>query len=165
MPSLLVDVNSWRRLACYPRGSFYPVSHGPSTRYRGITKPDFRLCSARWPCSQAGFCLYTLRRVSIPPEPTFGRLRYSFGGDRPSQTANLPLFPPRIHGCRLDAKCTEASIPRLAPRGLAPPLQSLLTILYTVHLATMTGCSKGARGLSVLLRVPGVFTGSSTSPD
>src|ERR1041385_8167797 len=47
VPSLVVDVNSWTRLACYPRGSFYPVSHGPSTRYRGITQPDFRLCS---PC-------------------------------------------------------------------------------------------------------------------
>ena len=58
--------------------------------------PDFRLCSARWPRSQAGLCHYTLRVVSIHPEPTFGRLRYSLGGDRPSQTARLPLFPCRI---------------------------------------------------------------------
>ena len=65
------------------------MSHGPSTRNRGITKPDFRLCSARWPCSQAPLCLYTLWLVSIQPEGTFGRLRYSLGGDRPSQTAHL----------------------------------------------------------------------------
>ena len=84
VPSLAVDVNSWARLACYPRGSFYPLSYGLSTQRRRITKPDFRLCSARRPRSQAGLCLYTLRRVSIPPEPTFGRLRYSFGGNRPS---------------------------------------------------------------------------------
>lgn len=90
MPSLVVDVNSWTRLACYPRGSFYPVSHGPSTRYRGITKPDFRLCSACVPDSQAPLCLYTRRLVSIQPEGTFGRLRYTFAGDRPSQTADLP---------------------------------------------------------------------------
>ena len=29
--------------------------------------------------------------VSIHSEGTFGRLRYSFGGDRPSQTAQLTL--------------------------------------------------------------------------
>jgi hypothetical protein len=82
-------MNSWASPACYPRGSFCPVSHGPSTQFRGITKPDFRLCSTRWSYSQAPFCLYTLRLVSIQPEGTFGRLRYSLGGDRPSQTAYL----------------------------------------------------------------------------
>ena len=65
------------------------MSHDPSTRYRGITKPDFRLCSTRWSYSQAPLCLYTLRLVSIQPEGTFGRLRYILGGDRPSQTAYL----------------------------------------------------------------------------
>ena len=29
---------------------------------------------------------------------------------------------------------------------------------------SMPGCSKGAQGLSVLLRVPGIFTGISISP-
>ena len=43
VPSGAVDVNSWAPPACYPRGSFCPLSHGPSTRNRGITKPDFRL--------------------------------------------------------------------------------------------------------------------------
>ena len=37
-----VDVDSWGRSACYPRGSFYPLSDGPPTRYHRITKPDFR---------------------------------------------------------------------------------------------------------------------------
>src|SRR5260221_10486193 len=61
VPNLAVDVNSWARLACYPRGSFCPLSHTPSTRECGITKPDFRPCSARWPRSQAPLCLCTLR--------------------------------------------------------------------------------------------------------
>src|SRR5256885_16335886 len=60
VPNLAVDVNSWAGSACYPRGSFYPLSHTPSTRECGITKPDFRPCSACTPCSQAPFCLYTL---------------------------------------------------------------------------------------------------------
>ena len=31
------------------------------------------------------------RAISVRTEGTFGRLRYSFGGDRPSQTARLTL--------------------------------------------------------------------------
>ncbi len=60
VPNLAVDLNSWARSACYPRGSFYPLSHMPSTRPCGITKPDFRPCSACPPRSQAPFCLSTL---------------------------------------------------------------------------------------------------------
>ena len=96
VPSLAVDVDSWARLACYPRGSFYPLSHDPSTRSRGITKTDFRLCSTCRSRSQAPLCLYTLRLVSIQSEGTFVRLRYLLGGDRPSQTAHQTLFPYRI---------------------------------------------------------------------
>src|SRR6185437_16024648 len=60
VPNLAVDVNSWARSACFPRGSFYPLSHAPSTRKRGITKSDFRPCSTRPSRSQAPFCLCTL---------------------------------------------------------------------------------------------------------
>jgi hypothetical protein len=60
VPNLAVDVNSWARSACYPRGSFYPLSHTPSTRKCGITKPDFRPCSRRLARSQAPLCLCTL---------------------------------------------------------------------------------------------------------
>ena len=47
---------------------------------------------------QAPFCLCTLRMVSNHPEGTFGRLRYPFGGDRPSQTPRLALSIARITG-------------------------------------------------------------------
>jgi len=60
VPNLAVDVNSWARSACYPRGSFYPLSHQPSTRVSGITKSDFRPCSRCPSCSQALLCLCTL---------------------------------------------------------------------------------------------------------
>ena len=53
VPNPAVDVDSWAGSACYPRGSFYPLSHGPSTRCRGITLPDFRPCSGGHPRSQA----------------------------------------------------------------------------------------------------------------
>ena len=86
------------RSACYPQGSFYPLSCGPSIRYRLITKPDFRPCSTCTSRSQASFCLYALCMVSIHAEGTFGHLRYSLGGDRPSQTTYQTLSFARITG-------------------------------------------------------------------
>eukprot|EP00462_Mataza_sp_D1_P003332 CAMPEP_0175099318 /NCGR_PEP_ID=MMETSP0086_2-20121207/6386_1 /TAXON_ID=136419 /ORGANISM="Unknown Unknown, Strain D1" /LENGTH=102 /DNA_ID=CAMNT_0016373147 /DNA_START=507 /DNA_END=819 /DNA_ORIENTATION=+ len=47
---------------------------------------DFRLCSTCQSRSQAGFCHCTQRAISDRSEPTFARLRYALGGDRPSQT-------------------------------------------------------------------------------
>src|SRR3972149_4218573 len=96
VPNLAVDVNSWARSACYPRGSFYPLSHGPSTRYRGITLPDFRPCSTCRSRSQAPFRQCTPWVVSIHPEGTFGRLRYALGGAPPSQPPPQALPPSRF---------------------------------------------------------------------
>ena len=86
------------RSACYPQGSFYPLSDGPSIRIRRITKPDFRPCSTCMSRSQTPLCLCTLCMVSIHAEGIFGRLRYSLGGDRPSQTARLTLSVARCLG-------------------------------------------------------------------
>ena len=102
VPNTPVDVNSWGVSACYPRGSFYPLSDGFSTQYRRITKPYFRICSTCQSRSQAPFCLCTLRMVSIHSEGTFGRLRYSFGGDRPSQTVHLTLSILWFHRAMLE---------------------------------------------------------------
>ena len=164
MPSEVVDVNSWTSPACYPRGSFYPVSHGPSTQYRGITKPDFRLCSTRWSCSQAPFCLCTLRLVSIQPEGTFGRLRYLLGGDRPSQTACLARSSSPMTGLELGSKHAQGGISPSAPPTLARQLLSLPPILHKLNPNPMSGCSKAPRGLFALARVTCIFTGISISP-
>ena len=93
VPNLAVAVNAWARSACYPRGSFYPLSYSPSTRRCRITKAEFPPCAGCPPCSQAPFCLCTHRRVTIPAEGTFARLRYLLGGDRPSQTPHQSRFP------------------------------------------------------------------------
>src|SRR6185503_11601130 len=98
VPNPAVDVNSWAGSACYPRGSFYPISHGPSTRDHRITLADFRPCSTCTSCSQAPLCQCTQRVITIHPEGTFARLRYSLGGDRPSQTAHQTLFPCLLTG-------------------------------------------------------------------
>ncbi len=62
------------------------VERWPFTRDHRITMADFRLCSTCQSRSQAGLCHCTRRLISDQPEPTIARLRYSLGGDRPSQT-------------------------------------------------------------------------------
>ena len=130
VPNTAVDVNSWAVSACYPQGSFYPLSDGPSTRNHRITKPDFRPCSTCLSRSQAPFCLYTLRAISDRTEGTFGRLRYSLGGDRPSQTAHLTVFQDLIQGSWLESQYYKGGIPRMAPHRLTSMLHSLPPILY-----------------------------------
>ena len=47
--------------------------------FHRITKPYFRTCSTRQSRSQAPFCLYALRAISVRAEGTFGRLRCGHG--------------------------------------------------------------------------------------
>src|SRR5213594_2769241 len=147
VPNLVVDVNSWTRSACYPRRTFYPLSDGPSIQNRRITKPCFRTCSTCGSRSQAPLCLYTLWLISKQPEGTFGHLRYTLGGDRPSQTTRLTLSLDRIHGPRLEPQSRKGGISLLAPRRPKPTLHSLPPILRRQHRNPTLSCSKGARGL------------------
>ncbi len=140
------------------------MSHGLSTQNRKITKPCFRTCSTCLSCSQAPLCLYTLRVVSNHAEGTLGRLRYSLGGDRPSQTTHLTLFRTRIHGSRLEPQYNSSGISRMTPPKLAPQFQSLPPILHNLPRTPLSSCSKGSRGLSVFLRVIGIFTDNTISP-
>ena len=149
MPNTAVDMDSWAVSACYPRRTFYPLSDGPSTRDHRITMADFRLCLARRPRSQASLCHCTPQLISDQLEPTFARLRYSLGGDRPSQTTHHALSRTRLHGSRLDIRIFKGGISRMPPRQLAPTLQRLPPILHMTVLIPMRSCSKGARGLSV----------------
>ena len=149
MPNPGVDMSSWPRSACYPRRTFYPLSDGPSIRDRRITKSDFRLCSTCVSHSQAGLCLYTLQVISKHLEPTFERLRYNLGGDRPSQTTRLIVSLNRIHGCRLETEQTKGGISPLAQPSPKARLHSLPPILRIPCPVSLSGYSKGARGLSV----------------
>ena len=67
------------------------MSDGPSIRYHRITRTNFRFCSICQSHSQATLYPYAQLAISIRLEVTFARLRYSLGGDRPSQTARLTL--------------------------------------------------------------------------
>ena len=80
------------------------MSDGPSTRNRRITRTDFRPCSTCPSRSQAPFYSCALNTIADRAEGTFVHLRYSLGGDRPSQTTRLTLFPTPIQGRELDTK-------------------------------------------------------------
>ena len=105
-------------------------------------------------------CHYTLRPVTNRPERTFRSLRYSFGGDHPSQTTCHAMSAHRA----LETRCAKVSISTSAPQPLAWLFHSLLTILHIEHPVTMQSCSKGSRGLFVPLRVIGIFTDTTISP-
>ena len=149
MPNTAVDMDSWAVSACYPQRTFYSLSDGPSTRDHRITMTDFRLCSARQPCSQAGLCHCTRRLISDQPEPTIARLRYSLGGDRPSQTTRHAGSWASLQTPQLEIREQKGGISRLPPRWLAPPLHRLPPILHIHPLIPLQSCSKGAWGLSV----------------
>ena len=149
MPNLPVDVDSWGRSACYPRRTFYPLSDGPPTWDHRITMADFRLCSTCQSRSQAGLCHCTQRAISDRSEPTFARLRYDLGGDRPSQTTHLTLSGSTIQYSPLDSQHTKSGISRTAPPSLTTRVRCLPPILHMVCQIAISSCSKGARGLSV----------------
>ena len=102
--------------------------------------------------------------VSVHAERTFERLRYSFGGDRPSHTAHLAMSPDQFHGRRLESQYFKSGIPRVTPQELASLLPSLPPILYIKYRDPILSYSKAPWGLSVLPRVTGLFTGTTISP-
>ena len=101
------------------------MSDGPSIRNHRITKTYFRTCSTYGSRSQAPFYLYALRLIADQAECTFALLRYSLGGDRPSQTAQLTLFAARIHGNSVRTKAYPGWYFKVdSPRAGAPDSQS-----------------------------------------
>ena len=96
VPNRTAAMDARVRSACYPRGTFCLLSDGPSIRDHRITRTCFRICLSHRTRSQAPFCPYTRRTIANRAEGTFVLLRYSLGGDRPSQTARLALSLGRI---------------------------------------------------------------------
>ena len=164
MPNRAVDVNSRARSACYPQRTFYPLSDGPSIRNHQITKTCFRTCSRCLSRSQAPLCLCARRLVSTQPEGTIARLRYTLGGDRPSQTARLPGSKRPLQIVLLEFHRHEGGISPLAPSLPEERVHSLPPILRTQRRNSTAGCSKGAWGLFVLSRVIGILTDTPISP-
>ena len=80
---------------------------------------------------------------------------------RPPQS-NYP--PCNVSLAGLEPRRRKGRISTTAPRVLTNPPRSLRPILHIRHPGPMQSCSKGSRGLSVPLRVSGIFTGTTISP-
>ena len=68
--------------------------------------------------------------MSDRAEGTFVLLRYSLGGDRPSQTTHHTMSLPGIYRTRLELRVYQGGISRLAPPELASWSHSLPPILH-----------------------------------
>ena len=132
--------------------------------YHRITNSNFRYCSTRRSRSQVGLCVCTLCTISVRAEPTFERLRYAFGGDRPSQTAHLTMSPDSIQSRRLEFQYRKDGIPTATPQPPKRLFPCVPSILCMQHRNPILGYSKAPWGLSVLSRVTGIFTGTTISP-
>ena len=149
MPNLPAAMDARGRSACYPRSTFYLLSDGLSIQHRRITKSCFRTCSSDWTRSQAPFYLCARILIADQAEGTFELLRYSLGGDRPSQTAHLALSAARLHGSGLEFKHNKAGVSASAPKVPENSLHSLPATLRMLGLNPILSYSKGSRGLSV----------------
>ena len=141
------------------------MSDGLSIQHRRITRTDFRLCSICLSRSQAHLYPYALLAVSIRHELTFARLRYSLGGDRPSQTAHLTVSSSSIQTLKLDIQNPKGGIPTSALMFPKKHLLCLPPILCMKFRTSVSGYSKAPWGLSVLPRLTGVLTGTTISLD
>lgn len=70
----------------------------------------------------------------------------------------------QLHGITLDSRLAKTSISTMTPSRLTTQLQCLLVILHMASQEPISEYSKGSRGLSVLLRVNGIFTATTSSP-
>ncbi len=71
--------------------------------------------------------------------------------------------PHPAHGCRLDCQNDQGGISTLTLQRPESLLHSLPPILRKSFRQSMSSCSEGSRGLSVLPWVKGIFTPSATS--
>ncbi len=112
----------------------------------------FRTCLTCRSRSQPGLC-----HCTRAPPLQFRR--------RPPQS-NYPStnVPEPDDGPRLESQNEQGGISPLAPPSPRARIQSLPPILRSPTHNPLIECSKGARGLSVLSRASGVFTGTTSSP-
>jgi len=84
---------------------------------------------------------------------------------RPPQSNYPPdAVPDPDYGPRLGPRHEKGGISRLSPPRLAPKLQRLPPILHNPYQSSTSSCSKGPRGLSVLMQLTSIFTRTSISP-
>ena len=134
---------AWRPQASYPCGNFSVTSacarpHGKGSIDRAFAAP--RGTGAEGP---AGLCSFAPRRVSVPPEPAFGRLRCPLAGAPPqpnSPSGGVPRGPLSTARPPRGEKSSEWR------QGLAPARRSPVG-LYRHRRSTAPDWSQAQQGL------------------
>ncbi len=126
---------------------------------------DFRLCSTCLSRSlKQAYAIVLYWRFPTVMSLPYAHLCYSLGGDRPSQTTRLALSYAKIG--LLQWRCYLATGWCFIDSLRWACVQTVIAyhLPYTIDQSTsIQGCSKGARGLSVLPQVPRIFTRISIS--
>src|SRR3989344_911016 len=163
VPNRIVAMDARMRSACYPRGSFYPLSPERDQAHRGITKTVFRPCSTCSSCSQAGFMpLHDEARFpSALSQPLYASVTFL----EATSPVKLPTKQCFIAGflcgimIRVDIfkeRCSIDGMHRMVRPSL---LRSTVKNTFPV-----SSCSKAPRGLFVHVCVGRIFTAISISP-
>ncbi len=147
-----------KRSACYPRGSFYPLSPVPPTRDPRITNTHFRACSTCTSHSQAGLprlhdTSWFPFRISQPLYASVTFLEATSPVKLPARQCPPPGF---LCGSKSDFPISKSGI----------SLMTEVSHLYsTVKIeSSVSRCSKAPRGLFVQVQVGRIFTAISISP-
>ncbi len=133
-------------------GESHQILHHSTDSQRRVESLSVNGCSSIQPDMNIACC------HARAPDLSSGR------GDRPSQTTRLTRSLPPIQADRLEFKQNKGGISLVTPWHLAAPLQCLPPILHMICPNPMLRYSKASRGLSVHMRVTGVFTGTTISP-
>ena len=97
VPNRAVDMDSRALPVCYPRRNFWPMISPLSMKRGRFTRAGFPLCSRCPDRSQAGFCSYTLRVISIHPKPTLCTPPLLFRRQMPHLNYPGGTFPRKTH--------------------------------------------------------------------
>ncbi|KAG9438446.1 hypothetical protein H6P81_021616 [Aristolochia fimbriata] len=134
-------------------GNFYPLSDGPSTRHRRITKADFRPCSTGGSCSQAPFCLCTRGANLRPARGNLCTPPLPFGRPTPHRNC-LPETVPWPVGP--DTRLNSSSSRWYLTDGSDPPRKEAF---FAFHLSCAGKAQSQSQGTVVR-----IFTDMSISP-
>ena len=145
------------RLACYPRGNFYPLSSGAPTSHQRITKTCFRTCSSCFSCSQAHFIPLRFKRDFLTREVYLSTFPLLFWREPPQLNCPPDLVPnPVFIRVMVRLKFKKERCFMLARR--LPPT------LHNFKFKSGSSYSKAPRGLFVQVWEGRIFTATAISP-
>lgn len=159
VPNDLVDMDSRRSSACYPRGIFDPLSEIPSTRQSRISMTDFRPCSTRRSHSQASIW-HSPRILGV--QPSWAYLRTPpFICRRPPPQSNFLAYT--VFRRMKNENLSRVVFQDCLFKSLTKRSHKLPPLLFKRDFHPIYAKSKDPRGLLVYVKVFRIFTETANS--